>query len=285
MSEFPTLEPGMVAEVVERALREDLGTGDVTGRASVPRDSRARAVIIQKQPGVIFGLDCAEQSFKRLDPDCSFERSCSEGLLRDGGEVAVIEGQAAALLAAERTALNLLGKLSGVATMANRYAAAVSGTKARILDTRKTTPGLRLFEKAAVAAGGAVNHRIGLFDAFLLKENHIAMAGGITSAVARCREANPELMVEVEVRNLTELMEALETGAERIMLDNMDLGQMRTAVELTKGKAELEASGGVNLESVRAIAETGVDFISVGAITHSAPTLDLSLLLEPIPSQ
>ena len=285
MSEFPTLAPGMVAEVVERALREDLGTGDVTSRASVPRDALAHAVIIQKQSGVIFGFDCAEQAFKRLDPDCSFERRCSEGLLREGGEVAVIDGQAAALLAAERTALNLLGKLSGVATLANRYAKAVEGTKARILDTRKTTPGLRLFEKAAVAAGGAVNHRIGLFDAFLLKENHIAMAGGITNAVARCREANPDLMVEVEVRNLTELMEALETGAERIMLDNMDLGQMRTAVELTKGKAELEASGGVNLESVRAIAETGVDFISVGAITHSAPTLDLSLLVEPIQTQ
>jgi nicotinate-nucleotide pyrophosphorylase (carboxylating) len=271
VSDFPTLAPAMVAEVVDRALREDIGTGDVTGRASVPRDLLAQAVITQKQPGVIFGLDCAEQAFKRLDPDCSFERRCSEGLLRDGGEVAVIEGHAAALLAAERTALNLLGRLSGVATLANLYVKAVEGTKARILDTRKTTPGLRLFEKAAVAAGGAVNH--------------IAMAGGITNAVARCRDANSELMVEVEVRNLTELMEALETGAERIMLDNMDLGQMRTAVELTKGKAELEASGGVNLESVRAIAETGVDFISVGAITHSAPTLDLSLLLEPIPAQ
>ncbi|MEI6446410.1 MAG: carboxylating nicotinate-nucleotide diphosphorylase [Actinomycetes bacterium] len=282
MNPIPTLAPGQVAEIVERALREDLGNGDVTTRSSVPDDSRARAVITQKQPGVIFGLDCAKQAFERLDREARFERRCSEGLERDGGEVAVIEGSARALLAAERTALNLLGRLSGVATVAHRYVKAVEGTGARILDTRKTTPGLRLFEKAAVAAGGGTNHRVGLFDAFLLKENHIAMAGGIERAVALCREADPGLLLEVEVRNLTELVEAIESGADRIMLDNMDLGQMRTAVGITAGRAELEASGGVSLESVRAIAETGVDFISVGAITHSAPTLDLSLLLEPL---
>ena len=282
MNPIPKLAPGQVAEIVERALREDLGNGDVTTRASVPDDSRARAVITQKQPGVIFGLDCAKQAFERLDREARFERRCSEGLERDGGEVAVIEGSARALLAAERTALNLLGRLSGVATVARRYVKAVEGTGARILDTRKTTPGLRLFEKAAVAAGGGTNHRVGLFDAFLLKENHIAMAGGIERAVALCREADPGLLLEVEVRNLTELVEAIESGADRIMLDNMDLGQMRTAVGITAGRAELEASGGVSLESVRAIAETGVDFISVGAITHSAPTLDLSLLLEPL---
>ncbi len=282
MSPVPKLAPGQVAEVVERALREDLGTGDVTTRASVPEDSRARAVISQKQDGVIFGLDCAKQAFARLDPDSTFERRCSEGLAREGGEVAVIEGSARALLAAERTALNLLGRLSGVATLAHRYVKAVEGTGARILDTRKTTPGLRMLEKAAVSAGGGTNHRVGLFDAFLLKENHIAMAGGIERAVALCREADPGLMLEVEVRNLTELVEAIDSGADRIMLDNMDLGQMRTAVGITAGRAELEASGGVSLESVRPIAETGVDFISVGAITHSAATLDLSLLLEPL---
>ena len=282
MSLVPKLAPGQVAEVVERALREDLGTGDVTTRASVPEDSRARAVISQKQDGVIFGLDCAKQAFARLDPDSTFERRCSEGLAREGGEVAVIEGSARALLAAERTALNLLGRLSGVATLAHRYVKAVEGTGARILDTRKTTPGLRMLEKAAVSAGGGTNHRVGLFDAFLLKENHIAMAGGIERAVALCREADPGLMLEVEVRNLTELVEAIDSGADRIMLDNMDLGQMRTAVGITAGRAELEASGGVSLESVRPIAETGVDFISVGAITHSAATLDLSLLLEPL---
>ena len=282
MNQFPSVTPDLIAETVERALREDLGTGDVTGRASVPDEARARAVIVQKQPGVIYGLACAEEAFRRLAPDVRIERKCSEGLKRDGGEVAVIEGPARAILASERTALNLLGRLSGIATLTNSYVETVAGTKARILDTRKTTPGLRLLEKAAVAAGGGTNHRIGLFDAFLLKENHIAMAGGIASAVARCREANPSLLLEVEVRSLTELMEAIDSGADRIMLDNMDLGQMRTAVELTKARAELEASGGVNLESLRAIAETGVDWISVGALTHSAPTLDLSLLLEPI---
>lgn len=273
---------GVVAEVVERALREDLGSGDVTTRAAVMPDARARATITQKQAGVIFGLDCAEQAFRRLDPDAVFERSCSEGVFRDGGEVASVEGSAGALLAAERTALNLLGRLSGVATLARSYVDAIEGTGARILDTRKTTPGLRLLEKAAVAAGGATNHRVGLFDAFLLKENHIAIAGGIERAVGLCRAADPGLLLEVEVRNLTELVEAIEAGADRVMLDNMDLGQLRTAVGITAGRVELEASGGVGLESVRAIAETGVDWISVGALTHSAPTLDLSLILEPI---
>lgn len=277
----PPVPAGLIAEIVERALREDLGPGDVTTEASVPPEARARATITQKQRGVIHGLDCAEQAFTRLDPQVSFERRCSEGLLRDGGEVAVVEGSARALLAAERTALNLMGRLSGIATLTRSYVDAIDGTGARILDTRKTTPGLRLLEKAAVAAGGGTNHRIGLFDAFLLKENHIAMAGGIANAVELCRGFDQSLPVEVEVRNLTELVEAIESGADRVMLDNMDLGQMRTAVGITAGRTELEASGGVGLESVRAIAETGVDWISVGALTHSAAVLDLSMILEP----
>lgn len=281
MSFEQRITPELINDTVERALREDIGAGDVTGRASVPTGAITRAIITQKAPGVIYGLECAEVAFRRLDPHCVFEARCDEGEPRPGGEVAVVTGSARALLAAERTALNLLGRLSGVATTTRRFVDAVDGTGARILDTRKTTPGLRLLEKAAVRAGGGVNHRIGLFDAFLLKENHIAMAGGIANAVEQCRAANPALMLEVEVRNLTELMQALDCEAHRIMLDNMDLGQMRTAVELTKGRAELEASGGVSIESVRAIAETGVDFISVGALTHSAPTLDLSLLVEP----
>jgi len=280
LTQVPKLPAGVIAEVVERALREDLGSGDVTTEACLPIEQRAEATITQKQPGVIYGLDCAEQAFHRLDDGLIFERRCQEGEWREGGEVAVIRGSARPLLSAERTALNLLGRLSGIATLTARYVKAVGGTKAKVLDTRKTTPGLRTLEKAAVAAGGGTNHRIGLFDAFLIKENHIAVAGGISSAVERCRATNPELLLEVECRNLTELLEALDCGVERVLLDNMDPSQLVAAVGIAGDRAELEASGGVSLESVRSIAESGVDWISIGAITHSAPVLDLSLLIE-----
>ena len=270
-------------DVVARALAEDVGPGDVTTRATVPPGARARARITQKEPGVIFGLQAAERVFATLDPDVAGTRLAAEGIWREGGPVLDLEGPAAALLTGERTALNLLGRLSGVATATARYVDAVRGTGARILDTRKTTPGLRLLEKAAVAAGGGTNHRTGLFDAILIKENHAAMAGGVGAAVRAARAAAPELPLEVECRTAAEVDEALEAGATRLLLDNMDPAQLRTMVERVDGAAELEASGGVRLETVREIAETGVDYVSVGALTHSAATLDLSLILERQP--
>ncbi|MFZ0042835.1 MAG: carboxylating nicotinate-nucleotide diphosphorylase, partial [Solirubrobacteraceae bacterium] len=265
-----------------RALAEDLGSGDVTTAVTVPEDAGARALITQKAPGVVFGLDIAEAVFAALDSEVRVQRLGPEGEWRDGGDVLVAEGRARALLSGERTALNFLQRLSGVATQAARYARAVEGTGARILDTRKTTPGLRALEKAAVAAGGATNYRAGLYDAILIKENHATMAGGVGEAVRRAQTAAPELSLEVEARDLDEVREALEAGAPRILLDNMTPAQLREAVAAVAGRAELEASGGIILETVRAVAETGVDFVSVGALTHSAPALDLSLILELI---
>ncbi|MEZ5120486.1 MAG: carboxylating nicotinate-nucleotide diphosphorylase [Solirubrobacterales bacterium] len=262
--------------IVAQALAEDVGSGDVTTLATVSADARARATIIQKQPGVIFGLDAAEETFRQLDPDARFERLAPEGEWRDGGPVARIDGAARALLTGERTALNFLGRLSGVATAAATAARAVDGTGATVLDTRKTTPGLRALEKQAVRAGGAANHRFGLYDAILIKENHIAAAGGIAAAVGRARAAAPDLPLEVEVRNPAEIDEALAAGAPRLLLDNMTPGELRAAVAQVAGRAELEASGGVTQQTLRAVARSGVDFVSLGALTHSAPALDLS---------
>jgi nicotinate-nucleotide pyrophosphorylase (carboxylating) len=269
--------------IVRRALDEDVGPGDVTTQATVPPGARARARITQKQPGVVFGLAPAEATFRALDPDVRFERLAPEGEWRDGGPVAEIEGSAAALLTGERTALNFLQRLSGVATLTARYVEAVAGTGARVLDTRKTTPGLRALEKAAVAAGGGTNHRTGLYDVILIKENHAAMAGGIAAAVRAARAAAPEVPLQVECRDLAEVDEALAAGAPRLLLDNMTPARLREVVAHVNGRAELEASGGVSLGTVREIAGTGVQFVSVGALTHSAPALDLSLLLEPLP--
>jgi len=273
-------------ELVARALAEDLGDGDVTGEATVPAAATASARIVQKAPGVVFGLDLVVETMAQLGV-AEVDTVAAEGEWRQDvpADVLVARGSARAILAAERTALNFLGHLSGVATLTARYVAAIDGTNARILDTRKTTPGLRRLEKAAVAAGGGTNHRIGLFDAFLIKENHIAAAGSIPKAVYAARKAHPELPIEVEVRNLDETAYALGTGADQLLLDNMDPPTMRAAVELrdahgSGGKPTLEASGNVNLETVRAAAETGVDFVSVGALTHSAPVLDFSLLLS-----
>lgn len=270
-------------QTVARALAEDLGDGDVTTAATVPEKARASALITQKAPGVVFGLDAAERTFRALDPDVAVERLVHEGVWRERGEVLRLQGQARALLSAERTALNFLQRLSGVATMAARCVAAIDGTGARILDTRKTTPGLRTLEKAAVAAGGATNHRAGLYDAVLIKENHATIAGGVGKAVALALERAPGMTVEVECRSLDEVDEALAAGAPMLLLDNMNPEQLRVAVAHAGGRATLEASGGVTLETLRAVASTGVDFVSVGALTHSAPALDLSLILTPLP--
>jgi len=278
----PALAPELLDELVARALAEDLGDGDATAAATVPAEAQAVARIRQKAPGVVYGLDLAERAFRALDPDAACRRLVEEGVWREDGPVLEVRGNARALLGAERTALNFLGRLSGVATLTARCVREVEGTGARILDTRKTTPGLRMVEKAAVHAGGGTNHRIGLFDEVLIKENHAAAAGGVGEAVRRARAARPDLPVEVEVRTLEELDEALEAGAPRILPDNMDLATMREAVARTAGRASLEASGGVTLERLREIAETGIDFISIGALTHSAPALDLSLILEPL---
>ncbi|MBS1868976.1 MAG: carboxylating nicotinate-nucleotide diphosphorylase [Actinobacteria bacterium] len=275
--------PDDAAELVARALAEDIGEGDVTAAATIPADARAKALVRQKAPGVVYGIGYAELAFHALDPDAKVRAECPEGVWHPAGNpVLFVRGNARALLAAERTALNFLGRLSGVATLTARCVRAVEGTGARIIDTRKTTPGLRMAEKAAVYFGGGTNHRIGLFDEILIKENHAAAAGGVGEAVRRARAARPELPLEVEVRSLEELDEALAAGAPRILLDNMDLATMREAVERTAGRASLEASGGVTLERLGEIAETGIDFISIGALTHSAPALDLSLILEPL---
>jgi nicotinate-nucleotide pyrophosphorylase (carboxylating) len=274
-------------EVVARALAEDLGAGDVTSEATVPAEARGRARIVQKQPGVVFGLGLVAETMRQCGVE-DVDNLVVEGQWRDGvpAEVALASGPAAALLAAERTALNFLGHLSGVATLTARFAEAVEGTGAAILDTRKTTPGLRELEKAAVLAGGGRNHRMGLYDAILIKENHIAMAGSLAKAVHAARTKHPDLAVEVECRNLDEVAYALGTGADILLLDNMDNEMLRGAVRLRDENAScakspsLEASGGVNLETVGDIAETGVDLISVGALTHSAPTLDFSMLIE-----
>jgi nicotinate-nucleotide pyrophosphorylase (carboxylating) len=277
--------PGSLRDLVARALAEDVGSGDITSEAVVPAEVRARARIVQKEPGVVFGLDAAAEAFVQCGAD-AFDRLLVEGEWRDTvpAEIAVAGGRARALLEAERTALNLLCHLSGVATLTARFVEAVRGSGAAILDTRKTTPGLRALEKAAVAAGGGRNHRMGLHDAILLKENHVVMAGGVTEAVERVRKARPGLEIEVECRDGGEVADALAAGAGRLLLDNMAPTALRAAVEAreaARSKAELEASGGVSLDNVAEVAATGVDLISVGALTHSAPALDISILLQP----
>ena len=270
-------------DLVARALSEDLGSGDVTAEAVVPEDAAGRATITQKAPGVLFGIEVAAEVFRQAAAG-ELEEVAAESEWRDQvpAEVARVDGPGRGLLAAERTALNLLAHLSGVATLTARFVRAIEGTGARILDTRKTTPGLRALEKAAVAAGGGSNHRMGLYDAILIKENHSALAGGVGEAVRRAREAQPDLRVEVECRDLDEVRQGAEAGADRLLLDNMSPAELREAVGEARGTdgPELEASGGVTLDTVAEIAATGVDFVSVGALTHSAPALDLSMTLE-----
>jgi nicotinate-nucleotide pyrophosphorylase (carboxylating) len=275
------LDGAELVELVRRALAEDLGSGDVTSEATVALAAQARAKITQKQDGVIYGVEAALEAFRALDAHAIVEQTGEQGTWRDGGSVVVVvSGNARALLAAERTALNFLGRLSGIATLTARAVAALEGTGARLLDTRKTTPGLRALEKQAVAAGGGGNYRFGLHDAILIKENHIATAGGVAAAVRAARLHAPDLALEVEVRNPAEIEQALQAGAPRLLLDNMSVEQLRAAVAQVAGRASLEASGGVTLETLPSIGSTGVDFVSMGALTHSAPALDLSLTLQ-----
>ena len=267
-----------------RALAEDVGEMDVTSQATVRAGTRAVATIMQKAPGVVYGVDAAESAFVALDPDVTLERLGPEGQWRESpAAVLRATGDARALLGAERTALNFLQRLSGIATLTARCVHAVEGTGAQILDTRKTTPGLRMLEKAAVAAGGGVNHRAGLYDMVLIKENHAALAGGVGPAVRAAAAAFPELPLEVECATRAEVDEALAAGSKRLLLDNMDPDELRDTVAHVAGRAQLEASGAIGLDTLRAHAETGVDWISIGALTHSAPALDLSLLLEAMP--
>ena len=270
----------LIEPIVHAALAEDLGrAGDVTSRACIPEGARMRAVFAARQPGVLAGIDCVRLAVLAMDPAASINLKRRDGDAFEAGAVlAEVEADARAFLAAERTALNLLGRMCGIATLTRAYVEAVSGTKARIADTRKTTPGLRALEKHAVLCGGGVNHRFGLDDAILIKDNHVAVCGGVGQAVRRARASVGHLMkVEVEVDGLEQLDEALAAGPDVIMLDNFTLSMLREAVARTAGRITLEASGGVNLETVGGIAETGVDVISVGALTHSAPSLDVGL--------
>jgi nicotinate-nucleotide pyrophosphorylase (carboxylating) len=274
------LPPFLVARAVAAALEEDLGqAGDITTDAIIPAAARGAADIVARQAGVIAGLDLAEASFKALDPEAAFTRSVADGAKVEAGTpVARIEGKTRALLSGERVALNFLGHLSGIASLTARYVAAVNGTKARIACTRKTTPGLRAFEKYAVRAGGGVNHRFGLYDAVLVKDNHIAAAGGLAEALTRVRMRSGHMVkIEVEVDSLAQLEQALGFPVDAVLLDNMDPAALTTAVALVDGRVLTEASGGVNLDTVGKIAASGVDLISVGALTHSAPSLDLGL--------
>ena len=271
-------------DLIDRALAEDVGDGDLTTAAVVPQGAGARARIEQRAPGVPAGLRVAEAVFQRLDPGLRWRAHAVDGEWREPGLLAEIVGDAAPILCGERVALNFLGRLSGIATLTALYVRAVEGTGVRILDTRKTTPGMRVLEKGAVRAGGGVNHRAGLHDAILVKENHAELASGVGEAARRALADAPQgVSVEVECATLADVTQAIDAGVPRLLLDNMSPDELRSAVELVDGRAELEASGGITLENVRAIAETGVDFISVGALTHSAPALDVSLLLEPLP--
>jgi nicotinate-nucleotide pyrophosphorylase (carboxylating) len=285
---MPTLDAGSLA-LIDLALAEDVGSGDITTRATIPAERLATGRLLVKSHGVLSGLPVVRAVYARMDGGVVVEQLVADGAaVTPGTVVATLHGPARALLSGERVALNFLQRLSGVATVTAAYVAAVAGTRARIIDTRKTTPGLRVLQKQAIRDGGGHNHRLGLADGVLIKDNHLAAIGGpdrVTQAVRAARAAAPHtLKIEVEVTTLAELDEALAAGADVVLLDNMDPPTMALAVRQTAGRALLEASGGITLETVRAVAETGVDLISVGALTHSAPALDISLEfdLEPV---
>jgi nicotinate-nucleotide pyrophosphorylase (carboxylating) len=268
---------GEITDCLKRALSEDVGSGDVTTESIVPEDARLRGQIIAKQDGVIAGIDIAAEIFHLLDPEIRFTKIIAEGgHIEAGGLIAEADGSARSLLTGERTALNLLNRMSGIATLTRKFVDAVAHTHAIILDTRKTAPGLRALDKLAVRRGGAENHRLGLYDMILIKDNHIDFAGSIAEAVRRARAARTDLEIEVEARTIADVNEALDLGIKRILLDNMTVETMREAVVLNENRAKLEASGNVTLENVSEIAETGVDYISVGALTHSPASFDSS---------
>ena len=270
------LHPDILA-VIQRSLLEDIGSGDITTNSIVPSNASMQGRIITKQNGIIAGLDVVKAVYGIVDPKIDFNATVSEGARVDNRQtVATVSGSARSLLTGERTALNFLGRISGIATLTRQFVDAVAGTKAIILDTRKTAPGLRMLDKLAVLRGGGKNHRVGLYDMMLIKDNHIDFAGSIEEAVRRVQTAHNDVELEVEARTLEDVRTALELKVNRILLDNMTTEMMAEAVSMTKGRAKLEASGNVNLENVRRIAETGVDFISIGALTHSAKTFDVS---------
>ena len=271
-----------ILKIISNALKEDVKNGDITTKATISKSKKARGKFLVKADGIIAGLEIAKSVFKSVDSKIKFEIKITDGSkVKHGDVAAIVSGKAQSLLTAERTALNFLQRMSGIAASANTYAEKVKHTKAKVIDTRKTVPGLRTLDKLAVKLGGCANHRIGLYDMFLIKDNHIEVAGSITKAVEACVKYNKKhrtkFKIEVETKNLKEVEEALTTKVDIIMLDNFEIDEMTKAVKLINGKCKVEASGGVNLDTVKTIAETGVDFISVGALTHSVKALDISL--------
>lgn len=278
--ELAPLHGLLVAKAIADALAEDLGlAGDITTNATIPADATARASIRTRRPGIVSGVSVAGATFNALDPAIAFDVRRPDGSAVEPGDViADVAGNARAILTAERVALNFMGRMSGIATLTRRYVEAVAGTSATIVDTRKTTPGLRAFEKYAVRCGGGMNHRVGLFDAVLIKDNHIVAAGGIEKAIAAARALSGHMVkIEIEVDTLAQLEAAMNQGIDAVLLDNMPPDALKKAVAMVAGRALTEASGGISLETARTVAETGVDLISVGALTHSAPVLDLGL--------
>ena len=279
---FEPLDPGMYRELVRRALAEDFGWGDVTTEAIIDREQKARGVIVAKATCVIAGIDIAADAFRQLDPGADVTIICQDGQRCErGSEVAEIRGHAAALLTAERTALNFLQRLSGIATLTRQFVDLADG-RILILDTRKTTPMMRALEKYAVRAGGGVNHRAGLDEGILIKDNHIRLLGSVRAAVSQMRKMNREMPTEVEAETLAQVDEALEAGAEIIMLDNLTTEDIIEAVKRCSGRAKTEISGGVTLQRMPELAVTGADFVSIGALTHSAPAVDMSFEIEPL---
>ena len=278
---FQPLDPALYREVVRRALAEDLGWGDVTTEATVPAELRAKGVILAKSPCVIAGLDVAAEVFQQLDPGCAFDRRRKDGdRCAPGDIVAEVEGGAAAMITAERTALNFLQRLSGIATLTRQFVEAAGG-KITVLDTRKTTPTLRALEKYAVRAGNGTNHRSGLDDGILIKDNHIRLAGGVAEAVRRMKDDDPEMPIEIEAQSLEQVDQALAAGVDIVLVDNLPIDVIREAVRRAYGRAKVEISGGVTLDRVPELAATGANYVSIGALTHSAPAVDLSFELEP----